>query len=330
MAKKTLLCLAVLIGLVFWLSTSGHRYHNPPGSPQETANTIDFANFFWNLSQKESEIIPTAWTPIQNSEVITHIASPTAKITWIGHSTFLIQTGTTNILTDPFFSERASPVSFAGPKRQIKPAIKIEQLPHIDLILISHNHYDHLDAKALQYLSRFNPDIVVPPGDEILVHRLGFKRIHHPDWLESLSLHRTKITALPAIHWSARGVFDRNRSHWSSYAIETANLKLFFSCDTGYGPIYQEIGKTWSFDYALIPIGAYLPEVIMKPMHLTPSESIQVAQDLHARIMIPMHWGTIPMAEEPLFEPISLLNNLPHTSVEIKPLRIGESLPLSP
>ncbi len=185
-----------------------------------------------------------------------------------------------------------------------------------------------MDVETLKYFVAKQPIVVVPPGDESLMTSLGFTRVITLQWGEHYQIKDMKLTALPAIHFSARGLFDRNRSLWDSYALDFPKFNLFFSCDTGYGPLYSELGKSWTFDYALIPIGAYEPKSIMSAVHVTPEEAIKIAKDLHAKTLIPMHWGTIAMAQEPLFEPIERLNQANTTSTTVKNLRIGESLSL--
>lgn len=328
--KRTLLIIAIVMSLFLILRHTGHRYHNPPNSPKPEATIIDFIKFFWAQSQRDLTKIPSTLEAIATKDVLEAIHHPKqAQLTWLGHSTFLIQTPNLNILTDPFFSERASPVSFAGPKRERQSPVRIDQLPTIDVILISHNHYDHLDAKSLKQLASHHPLIVVPPGDEALVQSLGFKTIKPLQWAAHLDKKNLSITALPAIHFSQRGLFDRNRSLWSSYALSFSGIKLFFSCDTAYGTLYPQLGRSWRFDYALLPIGAYEPKSIMSSVHITPEESIKIAHDLHAKTMVPMHWGTIPMAQEPLLEPLLRLQHAKAGTLQVKPLRIGESLLLN-
>ena len=308
---------------------TGFRYQNPPGSPKQSATIVDFIRFFWHQAQRKTSPIPAQWHSVNAADVAQSIQQHDhPQLTWMGHSTFLIQTDQINLLTDPFFSDRASPVSFAGPKRQVPPPITLQQLPKIDLILISHNHYDHMDVETLRYFVAEQPLVIVPPGDRALMRSLGFTRVITLPWGDHVQIKNMKLTALPAIHFSARGIFDRNRSLWDSYALEFPTFSVFFSCDTGYGPLYSQLGKSWAFDYALIPIGAYEPKSIMSAVHVTPEEALMIAKDLHAKHLIPMHWGTIAMAQEPLFEPIERLNQATSSSTTIDKLRIGESLRL--
>lgn len=329
MRKKIILVIVFMLVSMAVLRHSGHRYQNPINSPNQQAKLTDFVRFFWQQAQRQDEVIPTKWQAVAKQDVLKAIQQPThPQLTWLGHSSFLIQAEQVTLLTDPFFSERASPVSFAGPKRIVPSPLTLDQLPNIDIILISHNHYDHMDAPTLKVLARQQPLIFVPPGDEDFIRSLGFQRVVTLQWYEDLNTQGLHITALPAIHFSARGLFDRNRSLWESYAIDFNHFSLFFSCDTGYGPLYPQLGKTWHFDYALLPIGAYEPKSIMSAVHITPEEAIQIAKDLHVKTLIPMHWGTIPMAQEPLFAPIDRLKEQKPQLPALTLLRVGETTPL--
>jgi N-acyl-phosphatidylethanolamine-hydrolysing phospholipase D len=237
------------------------------------------------------------------------LANPSAaQLTWIGHSTFLLQFDGLNILTDPIFSERASPVSFAGPKRTTPPAMTVEQLPPIDVVLISHNHYDHLDkpsVKALQAKqSDTPPRYYVPLGQKAWFDTLGITKVTELDWWTSAKVGDATVHAVPVQHWSSRSPFDRNKALWAGFVIDSPSLRTLFVGDSGYSDdfkaIAQRLGKV---DLALVPIGAYDPRWFMKSSHMNPEEALLVVQDVGAKRAIGMHWGTFALTDEPMAEP---------------------------
>jgi len=232
------------------------------------------------------------------------------QISWLGHSTFLTQSKGLNILTDPVFSDRASPFSFIGPKRYVAHAVPYNLLSNIDFVFISHNHYDHLDAAAIKLLGN-NPIYLVPLQLKSLFISLGIKpsRIKELDWWEKLEFPKLKIQAMPSQHWSARSLFDRNETLWASWFIQISDKKIWFAGDTGYNSIqFREIGKKISgVDLALIPIGGYLPRYFMSPYHVNPEEAVNIHHDLNAKMSIGMHWGTFPMTAEGPGDPVKEL-----------------------
>ena len=195
-------------------------------------------------------------------------------LTWIGHATVLLQVGGQNILTDPHLSARASPVSFAGPKRRVPPGLTFEQLPHIDVVVISHNHYDHLDVETVTRLAAQAggpPRFFVPLGQQRWFNALGITTVTELDWWESRELAGLKIHFVPDQHWSQRTLADRNQTLWGGWVIEHPALRFFFTGDTGYSPDFKEIARRFgSFDLAAIPIGAYAPRWFMGPFHVEP------------------------------------------------------------
>jgi L-ascorbate metabolism protein UlaG (beta-lactamase superfamily) len=230
---------------------------------------------------------------------------------WIGHSTFLIKENDLTILTDPIFSQRASPFSFIGPKRLIPPAISIEDLPKIDVITISHNHYDHLDIKSLKKISKLNPEAIflIPKGDKHLLKRAKIKNVFDFIWWDTKKIKGMNFTYTPVQHWSARGLFDRSESLWGGWFMKNKRISIFHAGDTGYTQDFKETyTKLGSPDFAMIPIGAYSPQWFMSFSHVNPSEAVQIALDLKAKRSIGMHWGTFILTDEPVLEPPSLLN----------------------
>ena len=232
-------------------------------------------------------------------------AADQPKITWIGHATFLIQIGGINILTDPHFSERASPLSFLGPRRTTAPSHAIDQLPEIDVVLISHNHYDHLDFATINQLrSRNRKTVYLVPLKLADWFGFGDDTVFEYDWWEGGQIAGARFQAVPAQHFSNRSGFDNNRTLWCSWVVEVAGRRLLFVGDSGYTPDYLEIGKRFAgFDLAILPIGAYNPRWFMKVFHQDPAEAAQARRDLGARRAVASHWGTFQLTLEPMDEP---------------------------
>ena len=230
-------------------------------------------------------------------------ARPT--ITWIGHATFLIQIGGLNILTDPHFSDRASPLSFWGAPRTTSPSHLLEQLPPIDVVLISHNHYDHLDSRTIgQLRARSRKTVYLVPLKLAAWFGFGDDTVFEYDWWEGTEVGGVRFDAVPTQHWSNRSGFDRNRTLWCSWVVEAAGRRLLFVGDSGYSPDYRDIGARFAgFDLAILPIGAYNPRWFMKVAHQNPSEAAQARRDLGARRAVASHWGTFQLTLEPMDEP---------------------------
>jgi len=228
---------------------------------------------------------------------------PTA--TWLGHASFLVQLDGLNILTDPHLSPRASPFGFAGPERLIPPAIDQANLPPIDVVLLSHDHYDHLDAPTLRWLAEaHDPTVIAPLGHAKLLAALGCRSVTELDWWGRYRRRGLSVTAVPVQHFSGRGLRDRNRRLWAGFVFEADGCKVFFAGDTGYSPDFAEIGRRFApIDLALIPIGAYAPRGFMRPVHVDPEEAVKIHQDVGSRLSLAMHWGTFRLTIEPLDEP---------------------------
>ena len=232
-------------------------------------------------------------------------------ITWIGHESFLYQNKDINILTDPHFTERASPLSFTGPKRYMAPGMKIDDLPDIDVVTISHSHYDHLDYGSVKSLSEKFKNIlfVVPLGLKEWFEDKGIYNVKELDWWESTKVQRTAITFAPVQHWSARGLFDRNESLWGAWHFKNNSHSFIHLGDTGYTNDFKEIRKKLGpVDLAAIPIGAYEPRWIMEFSHMNPEEAVMSYFDLEATEAVGMSWGTFILTDEPVTEPLEKLN----------------------
>lgn len=225
---------------------------------------------------------------------------------WIGHSTFLIKKNNLIILTDPVFSERASPFKRLGPKRLIPPAILLNELPKIDVVTISHNHYDHLDIRSLKKLSKLNPNLIflIPKGDIDIFNKKNIDNVKEFVWWEEISIDDFIFTFTPVQHWSARGLFDRNESLWGGWFIKSTDYSLYHAGDTGYSNDFIETQKRLgSPKYAFLPIGAYDPEWFMSASHVNPEDSIRIMKDLGAEFSFGMHWGTFTLTAEDTLEP---------------------------
>ncbi|HET7343761.1 MAG TPA: MBL fold metallo-hydrolase, partial [Methylomirabilota bacterium] len=230
-------------------------------------------------------------------------AQPT--VTWIGHATLLVQLDGVNILTDPNWSDHAGPLPF-GARRLVPPGMRFEDLPHIDAVVISHDHYDHLDLPTVERLAReHHPRFFVPLGLRDWLGERGIHDVVELDWWGSASFRGLTFTATPAQHDSGRGLMDQNLRLWSSWVIgDRAGKRLFFAGDTGYTPRLAEIGKRLGpFDVAAIPIGGYSAFTAHHPNHVNPEEAMQLFDDVGARVMVPMHWGTFALNREPFREP---------------------------
>ncbi|UZE95675.1 MBL fold metallo-hydrolase [Alkalimarinus alittae] len=230
--------------------------------------------------------------------------APTPSISWLGQACFYIQFKGLRVLTDPFLSQRASPVQFSGPRRLVETPLQISDLSP-DVIIISHNHYDHLDTHALKAIDdKASITLITPLKTGALLRKLGFERVIEMDWYQELKEGETRYQCLPAYHFSGRRLTDENRSLWGSFAIEHDGVKIFFAGDTGYGSEFSRIGRlTGPYDIALVPIGAYAPRSVFAAVHASPEEAIKIGEDIGAKQLIGMHWGTVRLTSEPMMEP---------------------------
>ena len=233
--------------------------------------------------------------------------------TWIGHSTVLVQTAGLNILTDPFLSERASPVSFAGPKRVRPAALAAQELPPIDIILLSHNHYDHMDLPALRAIAKHRaaPHVVAPRGNTGWVRSASPRfRIDELHWGEALASGAARIHLTPALHWSKRRLFSSNTALWGAFVVETPGGMIYFAGDTGFGSgsTFSDVRERFGAPrLSLLPIGAYEPRWFMHPQHMNPDEAVQAHQRLESRTSLAIHHGTIQLTDEAIDAPVAEL-----------------------
>jgi L-ascorbate metabolism protein UlaG (beta-lactamase superfamily) len=229
-------------------------------------------------------------------------------LTWIGHATVLLQIGGKNILTDPHFSRRASPFEWAGPERVVPPGVSMEDLPHIDYVILSHDHYDSLDTPTVEALLErpggSETVFMVPLGLKEWFRDCGATKVVELDWWGEHREAGLTFVAVPVQHWSKRTPFSRNKTLWAGWVVLTEDFRFFFAGDSGYTPHFKEIGERLGpFDLSAIPIGAYEPRWFMRRHHLAPEESVQVHLDVGSRRSVGIHWGTFILTDEPLDEP---------------------------
>ena len=276
---------------------------------------------FWKWQQERREkglprVPPGGYHfPLHHPDVARlHANRSEPTLTWLGHSTFLLQIAGLNLLTDPHLTERASPLTFAGPRRVVPPALSLKQLPHIDAVLVSHNHYDHLDYSTVRRLSRQaagSPMFFVPLGLKGWFAGHGMREVIELDWWEQAEHRGLRFHLCPVQHWSARTAWDRDKTLWGGWMVEhwegarhEPAFRFFFAGDTGYSRDFLDIAARFApIDLAALPIGAYEPRWFMQVMHINPEEAVRIHQDLRARYSVAMHWGTFVLTDEPLDEP---------------------------
>jgi len=297
----------------------GKKFHN-----ENKVHNGVFVILKWLLFRQ-----PGAW-----SDVVSNNSYPApekrldhdrARVTFVNHATVLIQVAGINILSDPIWSERCSPVSFFGPKRVREPGVAFDQLPPIDIVIISHNHYDHLDLPTLRRLvERDQPQIVVGLGIKNYLEKNNVSNVFELQWWEHINLTSDlSLYSVPAQHFSGRGLGDRNKTLWMGFVIKSPHAKIYFAGDTGFGPHFRQIHEKFGdIDVALLPIGAFLPVPIMYHMHMQPSEALEAARLLKARASFGIHFGTFPLADDAEHEPIeelekakALAQHAPHFEV---------------
>ena len=291
---------------ICFLSNIHAEYKNTNGKAINKSFS-DLLEWRSNRTKPNLSIIKTAdtWKQINSNSISYGV--------WIGHSTFLLNNGSLDILTDPIFSNRASPISFAGPKRLIQPPLEISNLLNVDIVVISHNHYDHLDIPSLKKIQKKFPDVIflVPVGDKSLLSKYNLNNIYEFNWWESYTLKDTTFTFVPTQHWSARGIFDRNESLWGGWYIASKKMKLLHVGDTGYSKDFINIKNTLGTpDFAFIPIGAYDPEWFMGESHVNPEDAVKIMEDLGNPTSFAMHWGTFVLTSEDTLEPIERLEQI--------------------
>ena len=267
------------------------------------------------LPRAPSRPIPTA--PPDLAFIRSNAAAGSAMqptITWVGHATVLAQMGGVNVLTDPIFSQRASPMQWVGPQRAQPPGVAMAELPHIDAVVISHNHYDHFDEDSLRQLNRQAggpPLFLVPLGLKAWLADISVTNVVELDWWQAHRIGHVEFVLTPAQHWSARGLTDSLHTLWGSWAVFAPDFHLFFAGDTGYSKDFRDISRHFAdrqpdggFDIALLPLGAYEPRWFMAQQHVDPMEAVRIHLDLRAKSSLGIHWGTFELSDESLDQPL--------------------------
>ena len=293
----------------------------------------------WTILRARMQRDESVWSKWPDKVENKQFAPPQGEMTlsWIGHSTFLLRLPGLTVLTDPVFSERCSPVGFIGPKRVRAPGIALQDLPRIDLILLSHNHYDHMDIDSLRALHKHSPAarIVTTLGNTAYLAKKRIPGAIELDWWQETTVHGAHVTATPARHFSARTLWDRNETLWGGLYLHYKGTRIYFAGDTGYTKYFTEIRhRLGAPDLAMLPIGAYEPRWMMGPVHMNPADAVQAFIDLHAVRAVGMHFGTFQLTSEPIDAP---LHDLKAAMLAAKlplerffTLDAGESAPLLP
>ncbi|MEL6961451.1 MAG: MBL fold metallo-hydrolase [Pseudomonadota bacterium] len=283
---------------------TANGFRNPTGSPESGGDFGDWAGFFWRNASRSDGAMPADHI-LPKQSVLQGLAVEGQRITWLGHASFLIRLAGKTIVTDPFLSDYASPIPPLGPKRFAPPALRARELPPVDLLLLTHNHYDHLDLPSLDALPlASDARAVVPLGLREYVAGRGFADVIEMDWHDQIAVAGLTVRAIPAIHMSKRGFFDRNRTLWTGYGLRSERNGIYVAGDTAYGPIFKQLhSELGGFDLGLVPIGAYEPRLLMRGVHTTPEEAVAIGNDLGIKRLVAKHWGTIQLTDEPLFEP---------------------------
>jgi L-ascorbate metabolism protein UlaG (beta-lactamase superfamily) len=291
-----LICCVVVFGLIIYSHSKKEKFQNSPPLPHHGFLSL----LKWRWTHK-----PVRWPKIVELQKYPSpprsVEGDQVRVTFINHATFLIQTQGLNILTDPIWSGRASPVSWAGPKRVCSPGVSLDDLPPIHMVLISHNHYDSLDIPTLKELwRRFQPKIYCGLKNGPLLEKNGIGNINEMNWWEELELlPKLKLICVPAQHWSSRTFFDARETLWAGFVLKNQKGSLYYSGDTGYGIFFKEIAKRMGpIKISLLPIGAYLPRWFMSPYHMSPEEAAKAHLDIGSEQSVAYHFDTFQLADE--------------------------------
>lgn len=286
----------------------GQRFHNLEPKPHKSLADV----LKWQLKRAPQLPWVAQAGPNTAPVVTSRVQGAELRVTYINHATLLIQQHGLNILTDPLWSKRASPFEFIGPKRYHPPGLSLDQLPPIDLILVSHNHYDHLDLFSLRQLAERFPSaqVVTGLGNSGLIGECGFPDVIELDWWQSLPLNEyLNLHAVPVQHWSARARHDTNRSLWLGFVLDSADGPVLFPGDSGLGPEFKLIHQRFGpLRFAALPIGAYAPRWFMRDNHMNPDDAVQAHQQLASQCSMAIHFGTFNLSDEEQFAPLQELD----------------------
>jgi L-ascorbate metabolism protein UlaG (beta-lactamase superfamily) len=288
----------------------GLHFFDPDGSPPKSLRAV----LSWQFGGRSQRAAWPEWAPSGYADTPPpRVDGGKVRFSFVGHASWLIQTAGLNILVDPVWSERASPFSFAGPKRHNDPGIAFDALPKIDIVLVSHGHYDHLDLATLSKLAaKFAPRVITPLGNDITMRSSDSAiKAEAFDWHNRVELgNDVAVTLVPTRHWSARGLFDRNKALWASFVLQTPVGKLYIVCDSGYGDgkHFRRVAEAHGpLRLAILPIGAYEPRWFMKDQHMNPSDAVQALADCGAEQALAHHHGTFQLTDEAIDAPATAL-----------------------
>jgi L-ascorbate metabolism protein UlaG (beta-lactamase superfamily) len=308
----------IIVFLIILTSCSSKKYMESPNWKNgkfknlESFEKKSFGTFLkWRFNREDKKPWPK-YKDYPFEKKPTTLNKKGIKYSVINHATTLIQVDGINILTDPIWSERTSPVSWAGPRRVRNPGIKFEDLPPIDLVVISHNHYDHLDLPTLKNLHKLDkPIILVGLGNKSLLNSEGIKNVVEMDWWDTHNINdKMKATFVPAQHWSARGLFDRFKTLWGGFMLSTSKGHIYFAGDTGYGSFFKTLKKKFSpIKLSFLPIGAYKPRWFMRSAHMSPEDAVLAHIDLGSKHSVAIHFGTFALADDAYDDPLKDLKS---------------------
>jgi L-ascorbate metabolism protein UlaG (beta-lactamase superfamily) len=288
----------------------GLQFFDPDGSPPKSLGAV----LRWQFAGRGQRATWPDWTPSDYTDTPPpRVDGDGARFSFVGHASWLIQTAGLNILIDPVWSERASPFAWAGPKRHNDPGIAFDALPDIDIVLVSHGHYDHLDVATLSKLSaKFSPRVITPLGNDVTMRDSDSAiKAEAFDWHDRVELgNNVAVTLVPTRHWSARGLFDRNKALWASFVLQTPAGKFYVVCDSGYGDgkHFRRVADAHGpLRLAILPIGAYEPRWFMKDQHMNPADAVKALADCGAQQALAHHHGTFQLTDEAIDAPATAL-----------------------
>ena len=312
----TLNCVSIAMDKKPYHHLPDGTFRNPEGSPERSEN-FKWSFKIYNQEKKKLDMTVPEDHAVSKEKVLSDLNKfkNDDYIAWIGHATFIIKLGEITIITDPVFSKNAGPLIF-GPKRFVKPALNLREIPKIDLFLLTHNHYDHQDMMTIRRFPYKKSKVLLPLKLGKYFSRNGYKDVNEMDWYDEIQVNeKLKVTFLPAVHWSKRSLTDTNKSLWGNFLIEYDGKKILFACDTGVGNIYKDLGNKYGpIDISFINIGAYnfypmMPIKDKSTFHTNPEEALSIGRDLKSRKIIGMHWGTFVLSLEPIMEPLTRFKN---------------------